>query len=128
MESTLVNLDCMPDVAFECYVTGEHWNGFVPPFFPRHVAEAVLRLMFHAGHIRAFIFNDYTNCVHVEYNEPLPNGTEDVVTYKPVQMEGIDEPLWPIGSWEWVWFDVSEEWDKSWESDWWEVDLWPLNR
>lgn len=117
MEQKLFNLDSMPDCAFEGYCfPNDDWNGFERPYFTREVAESILRQMFFKGLINGFVFNTHAKVVFVEDIKPLPDGTENVMSFKPVTVAPTEDgefvELWPIGTAYWCWWDVTTEWDS----------------
>ena len=97
---------------YEGYTFGEHWNGWACPRFTKEVSMEIMNDFntkeypaWYDESIDSFIFQMEDGDYQFDYNDP--DKYEYFCEFEGVDIEEMH--LYPIGAWNWIWDDTSEE-------------------
>lgn len=99
MKKSLFTIDGF-DALFEGYTDGQHWNGWACPYFPKKVADEIMRV---GNKING---EDYQMRYDAETDAYIYGVGEETETFKGFNVNG--NQFYPIGTMSWIWDDIVE--------------------
>ena len=94
-------IDSLPDLVFDGFSDGDHWNGWACPYFSRQEAERVLKASTAIGF--QWTFDEQQNAFSVRnINDPEDAEPE---SFEGIQMDinGKTQTLYGVGAYSWIW-------------------------
>lgn len=88
---------------FDGYTKGETWNGWSCPYFAENEAKAIIESLKEDGTPGHLNSEKQIVILHMD------DGFEEPEVYHGEFVQGCNEILYPIGAYEWVWDEETEE-------------------